>query len=161
MESYTLTYYRLRKREPFIALSSHQEGGGGWLNFCIHSTPREIGTDLNTFAWRIDRQILDVYRLQRTSMSYNSITQQNSEYSFCRSNSTHETHRQAPVPNNCDCSVMSRMERFMLHCVCIQIVSGQYADGHLCLTLFLISNSGEKTNDSQRVCSSSQVVIRP
>ena len=43
MQSYIPTYYRLRKREPVIALGSHQEGGwgvgGGALNFCIRGTP--------------------------------------------------------------------------------------------------------------------------
>ena len=29
MQSYTLTYQRLRQREPLIALGSHQVGGGG------------------------------------------------------------------------------------------------------------------------------------
>ena len=38
MQSCILTYSRLRKTEPLIALSSHQEGGGG-LNVCIRGTP--------------------------------------------------------------------------------------------------------------------------
>ena len=37
MRSYILTHPRLRKREPMIALGSHQ-GVGGNLNFCICST---------------------------------------------------------------------------------------------------------------------------
>ena len=37
MQSYTLTYYRLRKRELLflIAHGSHLWGGGGGLNFSI------------------------------------------------------------------------------------------------------------------------------
>ena len=36
---YTRTYYRLRKREPLIALVSHQRGGGGGLNLSPPSPP--------------------------------------------------------------------------------------------------------------------------
>ena len=39
MQSYILTCYRLRKREPSIALSSHHQGEGGGLNLCIRGTP--------------------------------------------------------------------------------------------------------------------------
>ena len=38
IQSYILTYGRLRKREPLIALGSHQKGGG-FFNFC------GVGTD--------------------------------------------------------------------------------------------------------------------
>ena len=36
MQSYILTYHSLKKREPLIALGSHQ---GGPLHFCIRGTP--------------------------------------------------------------------------------------------------------------------------
>ena len=40
IQSYILTYYRLRKREPLIALGSHQEGNG---EFCkLKSTQTEV-----------------------------------------------------------------------------------------------------------------------
>ena len=35
MQSYVLTYYRFRKKEPLIALGSHQ----GDINFCINDAP--------------------------------------------------------------------------------------------------------------------------
>ena len=42
MQSYTPTDYRLRNREPYIALGSHQ---GGVLNFCVRGTsPRGKGS---------------------------------------------------------------------------------------------------------------------
>ena len=49
MQSYIPTCYRLRKREPLIAMSSHQMGEGGGLNFCIRSTtPQEPLTKQQT-----------------------------------------------------------------------------------------------------------------
>ena len=44
MQSYIRTYYRLRKREPLIALGSHQgrEGGGGAL-FSASAVPHHKG----------------------------------------------------------------------------------------------------------------------
>ena len=37
---YIMTYYRLKKREPLVALDSLPPGrGGGELNFCIRGTP--------------------------------------------------------------------------------------------------------------------------
>ena len=38
-----MTYYRLRKREPLIALGSQQRRGGGDFTFCIRSTPPQGG----------------------------------------------------------------------------------------------------------------------
>ena len=43
-----LTNYRLKKREPLIALGSHH---GGLINFCTCCTPQWVGTDLNTLVW--------------------------------------------------------------------------------------------------------------
>ena len=38
MDSYILTYYRLRKREPLIALAPTRET----LHFCIRGTPLRV-----------------------------------------------------------------------------------------------------------------------
>ena len=42
MNSYTLTYYRLRKKEPLIALGFHQGGGGVLNQFCIRGTATAV-----------------------------------------------------------------------------------------------------------------------
>ena len=49
IQSYILSYYRLRKRESLIALGSHQ---GGCISFLHPRYPqRGVGTDLKTLAW--------------------------------------------------------------------------------------------------------------
>ena len=56
MQSYMLTYYRLRKREPLIALGSHPEGVGGGGKFCIHGTPGRGERDGERARLTYDRQ---------------------------------------------------------------------------------------------------------
>ena len=64
MQSYILTYYRLRKREPLIAMESHQEGGH--LLF-LHLQYPTTG-DLGLRGWRFE------YMLSIPSVTSNSKT---------------------------------------------------------------------------------------
>ena len=84
IQRYILIYYRLRKREPLIALSSHQRrgGGGGGALISASAVPhRRVRTDLNTLtclvSYYINSRYYNVLSQSWTSFWYTYIDKQN------------------------------------------------------------------------------------